>query len=258
MDEKQLRNLLRPQKNLTARRSWRCPEEALLAAYAEQKLTERDRPHVEAHLADCDFCLGQVAFLLSPPETAPAAVPAGLLLRARQLAETRAAVPGRPAWRWGAVAAATAGLMVIAAISLREPRAPVTPPGPSVTPPVSTSSLPAAPAAPTPATSRTIRKEQRKAVELQLIFPREGSVLSRSEVEFRWKSVRGSQFYEIRLVTAEGDVVWEGRVETTQARLPDDIELAPGREYFVSVRAYLPEGKTLKSPTVGFRARHPG
>ncbi|MCJ7503165.1 MAG: fibronectin type III domain-containing protein, partial [Acidobacteriia bacterium] len=183
--------------------------------------------------------------------TAPAAVPAGLLLRARQLAETRAAVPGRPAWRWGAVAAATAGLMVIAAISLREPRTPVTPPAPA-------SSLPAAPAAPTPATSRTIRREQRKAAELQLIFPREGSVLSRSEVEFRWKSVRGSQFYEIRVVTAEGDVVWEGRVETTQARLPDNIELAPGREYFVSVRAYLPEGKTLKSPTVGFSARHPG
>lgn len=92
---------------------------------------------------------------------------------------------------------------------------------------------------------------------LQLIFPREGSVLPHSEVEFRWKSVRGSHFYEIRVVTAEGDVVWEGRVETTRARLPDNIELVPGREYFVSVRAYLPEGKTLKSPTVRFRARQP-
>jgi hypothetical protein len=87
-----------------------------------------------------------------------------------------------------------------------------------------------------------------------LVFPQEGSVIPSDGLEFSWQEVEGSLFYEIRLVTADGSLMWEQRLEATQAWLPADLRLAAGQKYFVWVRAYLPEGKTLKSSTVGFTA----
>ena len=92
----------------------------------------------------------------------------------------------------------------------------------------------------------------------ELVYPREGVILASRDLEFRWRQMPGVLFYEVRLVTAEGDVVWEKRSETTHARLPDSIHLASGGQYFVSVRAYLSRGKTAKSATVGFKVRSPG
>jgi hypothetical protein len=111
---------------------------------------------------------------------------------------------------------------------------------------------PAAIAVPS-ATPRVVRNEQRASVALRLLFPREGTIVSRESFDFRWTEVRGSLFYEIRLMTAEGDLVWEGRIEGTQTRVPANVQLVPGGKYFVSVRAYLPEGKTLPAAVVGFR-----
>jgi hypothetical protein len=85
-----------------------------------------------------------------------------------------------------------------------------------------------------------------------LVFPREGSIIESEKLEFRWHKVERSLFYEIRLVTADGSLVWERRVEAPRARLPADMRLTAGQKHFVWVRAYLPEGKTLKSSTVGF------
>jgi hypothetical protein len=72
-------------------------------------------------------------------------------------------------------------------------------------------------------------------------------------LEVRWRGVPGSLFYEVRLVTAEGTNVWEGRTEATAAPLPAGVGLLPGQKYYVWVRAYLSEGKTLKSAATGFR-----
>jgi hypothetical protein len=152
------------------------------------------------------------------------------------------------------VAAATACFLAIAAISLRKPESTVVSPPASAGARVEKPSLPARATTAAPATAQAVRNGQTKRSELQLLFPREGSVIPRREVEFRWKPVRGSQSYEVRLVTAEGNVIWEGRVEGTRARIPRTVELVPGQEYFVFVRAYLPAGKTLKSPAVRFKA----
>ncbi len=80
-------------------------------------------------------------------------------------------------------------------------------------------------------------------------------MLSRVEVAFQLKPVRDCQFYEVRLVTAENDLARQERVEGTQVRLPANVGLVSGQQYFPSVRAYLPAGKTLKSPALGFKAR---
>ncbi len=61
-----------------------------------------------------------------------------------------------------------------------------------------------------------------------------------------------SLFYEIRVVTAEGDLVWRERIEGSRVQFPAGVQLVKGQKYFVWVRAYLPEGKTAKSAVVGF------
>jgi hypothetical protein len=74
-------------------------------------------------------------------------------------------------------------------------------------------------------------------------------------VEFRWKALPESLFYELSLVTEEGDLVWEERFEETHASLAEDVEISPGRKYYVWIRAHLPEGKTLKSRAVRFNVK---
>jgi hypothetical protein len=72
-------------------------------------------------------------------------------------------------------------------------------------------------------------------------------------LDFRWESLADAVFYDIRVVTAEGDLVLESKTEDAHLRMADDIPLQPGAKYFVSVRAHLREGKTVKSSIVSFR-----
>jgi hypothetical protein len=71
-------------------------------------------------------------------------------------------------------------------------------------------------------------------------------------LEIRWRGVPGALGYEIRLVTSEGSLVWEGQTEATEATLPPEVRLEPGRRYYVWVRAHLSEGRTLRSDAFGF------
>lgn len=88
-----------------------------------------------------------------------------------------------------------------------------------------------------------------------MFYPHEGSVLAVRDLEFRWKRVPRALYYDIRVVTQEGELIWEGRVEGTHARLPSSASLKAGEEFFVRVRAYLPEGKTITSHVVGFKVK---
>jgi hypothetical protein len=64
-------------------------------------------------------------------------------------------------------------------------------------------------------------------------------------------------FYDIRVVTAEGDLVLESKTEDTHLRIADNIPLQPGAKYFVSVRAHLRQGKSVKSGIVSFHISEP-
>lgn len=75
------------------------------------------------------------------------------------------------------------------------------------------------------------------------------------DVEFRWKALPQALFYEIRVVGAEGDLLWEQRVEDTRARMPRGTAGSQQGKLFVSVRAHLPDGQTMKSQVVGFWVR---
>jgi hypothetical protein len=85
-----------------------------------------------------------------------------------------------------------------------------------------------------------------------LISPRPNATLLRESIDFRWEGVHDALFYEVKLVSAEGDVVWEFKTEKTSAALPSGLGLQPGRKYFAWVEAALAEGKTVRSESVAF------
>jgi len=77
--------------------------------------------------------------------------------------------------------------------------------------------------------------------------------VGRSELDFRWQPVADIVFYNVTVVTAAGDLIQETKTEDTHLRIADNIQLVPGGKYFVSIRAHVREGKTVKSNIVSFR-----
>lgn len=242
-------------------RSWGCLSDTELAAYVDGGLKGRAKQRAEEHLADCGPCLEQIRFLVRADEgEALETVPHHLMEQALALGRRKTFV--RWPLRWGTVAAATAAAAVVLVLRTPSPEAPTVPPLPVVVP---TNEAPAGvpppgPArvpAPAPAQPELPKVRSRSAgpIELEQISPPPDSVVPRGSLEFRWRPVPRSLFYEVRLATAEGDLIWEGKATDTSLRPPDDLPLQGARKYFVWVRAYLPEGKTVRSRALAFSVK---
>jgi hypothetical protein len=232
------------------RRRWSCPSDNTIASYLERRLGPKETSRLEEHLADCDFCLGTVGALVHQQRTSePIEVPVHMLQQAID------AVPARVnwirSWKW-LLAPALAGIIVVSVLLLRLPRrqqfvasisAPV----------IETARTPAPIPQPSqPREKEHVRKLTTAASELQFLEPPSDSVVPRERLRFRWKAVAGAIYYEIKVVDAEGDAVWHGQETNATAQLPPGFSLASG-EYFVWVRAYLDDGRTVKSDAVAFQ-----
>ncbi len=271
MDEKTLKRLLRAEGTEAERPGRRCPDEALLSAYADHRIPDDKRATLEAHLADCEACLGQVAFLARRPAEDAAPVMPGAMARARDFV-----APAPKRWRqlvlrWGATAACMASVVLVVIAVLRPgatPQAPTAKPGlpaASASPAQAAPEPVAAPSVAAPQVARrpsqavpsppTVRNSAPSANALSVVAPPENATLSRKDLEFRWQGVQGSLYYEISLMTDEGTVVWQGRADGTSARLPDGQRLEAGARYFVRVRAHLAGGETIKSAAVSFHLK---
>jgi uncharacterized protein YndB with AHSA1/START domain len=97
---------------------------------------------------------------------------------------------------------------------------------------------------------RVVRGES--GMPLEILYPQEGGVVPAHEIEFRWATAESALFYEVSLVTADGDLVWQSRIEQTQARLPPEVRLIPKEKYYVWIRAQFSEGGAVKSKTIAF------
>jgi len=215
------------------RRSWRCPEETAIASYVQSRLSRRDKDRLEAHLSDCEFCLSQVAFLVRAQDaTVVDPVPDRLLRKAQAMGVESAAHGGAASLRW-AVAGSTALALTGALWFYR----------PSSTEDLLGGSSPTEPV-------RTVRGES--GMPLEILYPQEGGVVPADEVEFRWATAERALFYEVSLVTADGDLVWQSRIEETQTRLPPEVQLIPKERYYVWIRAQFSEGGSVKSKTIAF------
>jgi len=210
-------------------RGWRCPDPSLLAAYSESKLDATERVQLERHLADCDFCLGQVGFLVRDIQEEIPAVPGRLL----------DAVRGGGA-RWFhpvpnpvlAILGLAAALILIGTVVLQQGKV----------------------LAPTTETQveRTVRNGLTIRAAPRIVVPEEGALISKLPAEVRWEPAPGALHYTILLVNLDGDVVWEERSSGDHSLIPAEVKLETGQRYFLWVEAHLDSGSTQKSSAVGF------
>lgn len=249
MDEHELIRTLRSRSREIARRRWKCPSDGRVVAYLERRLDPKERSHLEAHLADCDFCLDIIGGLvrqqrtLELPEAAPHLVD-----------KAANALPAKTRWRisrrWMMIPVFTA-LLVAAVVLLRSLQPGRSSPSISATaieksrPPVALLQTPSQPL-----------EEQyvRRLTPVQMVEvlePQPQWVVRRERLRFRWKPVGDAAYYELRVANSEGDLIWQGQESSTAAQLPADLPVRPGA-YFVWVRAFLHDGRTIKSDPVPF------
>jgi hypothetical protein len=253
MDEPELARAIGAQtSSRSAHRGRRCPSAEQVAGYLELRLTPEGKARFEAHLAQCDFCIGFIGALARQEEAKEqVAVPAHLVREAIE------AVPQKTSagwsWRW-VLAPALASIVVVSAVLLKPPKPPQfavphasSPTVEKITPP------PAVPQSQSrPAKAPEVRSLRPPASGPQLLEPRSGSVLPAAGLRFRWKAVADAAYYEVRVVNSEGDPVWGAESREAIAQTPADLSLRTGK-YFVWVQAHLRDGRTLKSDTIGFR-----
>ncbi len=224
----------------------KCPGNHILAGYVDGGLDKAARRRTESHLADCAACRSLVGDVVTMRRLEATPLPLGLKQRA--IAST---APSRTRPRWVLIPATAAGLTLVL---IRGPRNEISLISRSpVAPLVAKSETPTAPGGAAP---NIVRKSAPSESLPALIFPGDGRVVRPSELILKWKVVPHARYYEIHVVTSEGDPVWQSDSERTDAKLSPDITLKDGT-YFVWITAYLDDGRVQKSTPVRFVVNAP-
>jgi hypothetical protein len=234
-----------------ASRAWNCPKDDAIAAYVDGNVDATERSRVESHLADCAHCRGLVAAVVRMKERELPAVPLQLKQRAVGLATPRTR---RMQWILWPVVAAGAASVLILTLWTRSPQQVNLP----STTPAATAPTVIAKSKPAPALRQPSGQVERNLAASShlpvLIFPQENNVLTPQRLEFKWKAIPQSRYYEIRVVTADGDLVWSAQSENLNLKPPSNLQLKDG-PYFVWISAYIEGGATQKSAPVRFVVR---
>jgi len=207
-----------------------CPDDGVLVLALDGALDPEQRAVFESHVADCDHCiarLGRIGRLWH--SDGDEHVPDISLARARKLVRKPSLI--RQAPRWAAAAAVVLAVLSTALLLDRQPELTGLP---GTAPP-------------------EVRTLDREAYRPAVLFPGNGETVGIHGLKFRWSEVSDSLHYDIRVVSADGGLVWQERVSDTEWRLPDDLRLEDGEEYYFRVDAYLTEAKSVSSRHVLFR-----
>lgn len=268
--------------NHGGRRGWRCPDVSVLAGFADNQLPERTQQSLQHHLASCDWCLSQMAFLVQSEDlTTGQPIPPALLAKARGLVDapnSGGSHLGLWGWRWTAVAA-TAALLLVGGFFLfwlqrsinsgRPENELVASNEPASRPSIS-AVAPAGPESPTPAQAadaNAAKHPGRREAPIQrdnvvrkgeiaepsgptIILPAERARVKTHGLTVRWMPASDAIFYELSLMTDEGDLVLNSTTDGTE--LKPQVDLKPGGKYFLQVSAHLKNGKTVKAKMVSF------
>jgi hypothetical protein len=237
-DHKHIELLTLQAAELTERTPF-CPEDQQVAEYFEEQLPEAERDRLERHLADCRFCLARLGMVqrLEQSPTAPR-IPEDVLATAKSMRQATVLRSKQvPAWAAAAV--------LVVAVGILWQLFPVREIGPV--------ELPRIHKAEPSSDLRETRSVDAGAMGPRFLSPREGLGIISDASIFRWTAVPSSLYYEVRVVSDAGDLLWRERVEGTEWRLPAGLALTPGLDYFVRVDAYLTDAKTLQSGYLLFR-----
>ncbi len=219
-----------------------CPEETEYAGMIDGTLPDVARARLTDHLAHCQKCLDLVTCLVSVQDRPDDQVPQELLAAALKLGSKEKPTGRFPArFQWHTALAAAAGVIVMVGILLTQ--------YPQLSEIVLHSELSQS----ADSASQAVRLNRQGQDHLNMIFVSPGAAIDSQSPEFRWSGVDQSLYYEIQVLSDNGDIVWEERTEDTRLQLPSEVQLDHDKEYFVWVRAYLPDGKTIKSKAVAIR-----
>ena len=234
----------------------RCPSDHDLAAFADGTLAAPRRGRVARHAASCGSCQQTLAVLGQAAEFRDdVSVPPGVMARARALG-TKTARSARwtlPRWAPAGVAAA---LVLVAGTSVYQRWTTMTRGDDSRTSRAVVSPRPAQASPGADRVERSTRSASAPAPSIHL--PADGAVVLSNDVRVAWNAVPDALFYEVRIVTEEGGLVWQGRTRDTSLEVPESIALAPGARHYASVLAYSSDQRTSRSAPVAFVASPPG
>ena len=209
-----------------------CPDEHAIAGYVDATLDLPAARELERHLADCGHCLDLVALLSREHQADESARAAG---RSAPSPAT-AVMERRHRWHRAQKWAVAAALVLAVPVLFQMGGAPGPAPGDQ-------QELPSA-------TTRMVAPGDRA---LRVLSPSPGSAVDPARLAFSWTEVPGSPYYDLRIVTDEGDIVIEQRVTGTRWQPAVPLRLEPGTEYFVLVEAYPSGDKAVSSHHVPFR-----
>lgn len=231
MDRQQIIETLRSSAGRIAVPAPDCPKPEQLAAWTDGQCLPKEQAALQAHTADCAYCLQQVAAVLRSMEDERShnpitAWPGSATVTRREAGgrvQAGARLPVSTRWpmRW---AAAAVMVLAIGLFTWNQV--------PSGSPAVG---------------DRVTRYVDNQTLRPDLLSPAADSVIQGAGEPFRWTAVPGSLYYDIRLLNSDGELLLRERIKDTQWLLPKHLALTSGEEYFVRIDAYLDETRYLSS-----------
>jgi len=230
-------------------RRWMCPDDQTIAAYVDDALSQTRKARVKLHLSKCERCRLIVADVVKLQRELELPIPPSEL--ARKTAQFASTVSAPFGWIWAPAAAVALIFLITVTISLlREPeKLLVASPPPPSAPMIAKAE---------PLTLRNrplheiLRKPRLSEALPVILSPRWDNTVAREQLEFNWTPVSRSRYYEISIVTSDGDLLWEGQTEKSVLHLPSEVVLMRRGSYFVWVTAYLADGRVARSSPVRF------
>lgn len=232
--------------------SYGCLDETELAAYADKNLDEKAADRTVRHLGTCVECREQLAFLVHMQRPANAMEPpSAWLARVEEITNK----PAKAHFRWQlATAAVGLAMAILMFVILPRPagkasapsRAASIAPSPVV---VANSALPSKPNMTHDVSDRDVERNAADNQTVAIIAPMKGSHIS-DQSRLRWRPVDGAVYYEVKLLTKDGDLIFQSKEEEPAAHIPDDLLITEKQEVFLMVYAHLADGKTIASQAV--------
>ncbi len=190
-----------------------------IAAYVDQAVSTAERERIEAHLATCDDCTEEVAFIVKTLDAA--AEPTSGARRPLILVAA------------GIAAAVLAGSLIIGALGTQRDGDRVLRDSPEAV-------------------------ETGEPTAVRVVAPAEAGTVDIGRATFSWRAAEPGAAYNLTVTDEGGDVVWTGSTRDTAIVLTTQVVLDPGETYFWYVDAILPDGRTLSSGVRSFTAASPG
>lgn len=226
---------------------WTCPGEETVAAYVDGALPLERKTRLETHLAACQGCRSLVADVFKLQRDAE--LPHPPLEAAKKASELAPKVRTRPSFIW-APALTMAIVVFVAAILIvrRQPPNLVLTAAPPSAPVIAKMN----PVTPENSTSAEItRRLVSPRIAPVILSPSQDSTVKPDQFHLIWKSLQRSRYYEVSVVTSDGDLLWTGKTRASSLRLPRKVTLKQG-SYFVWITAYLVDGQVVKSSPLKF------